>query len=302
MCLTFFFRTSKFTRVYFQRRKDETTSSFETFFLEEGVPKSIKIDGAGENISKELTKLFNEVNLKTYDFIDSEVRYTEPHKSYANTAETGYRIVKVLSQTIMNQVADSTLYWCWTSKLACDINCITAKRSLNWRTPYEIRTGNTPDISAFYKFKFLQPLKWYDKHKGYPESTDNFGRYLGIAWNTGDELTYYIEISKHKSSKPELSHAEPFKYISRGSAEPHYGANKRVEDNILNSDRFDQIRPNIDNDYELRSKNNKNNNSDIILNSESPESQDYINNNFSDFHSDDNNISINEKNTFFSHL
>ncbi len=79
MCLTFFFRTSKFTRVYFQRRKDETTSSFKTFFLEEGVPKFIKIDGAGENTSKELTALFTEINLKTYDFIDSDIRYTELH-------------------------------------------------------------------------------------------------------------------------------------------------------------------------------------------------------------------------------
>ena len=69
MCLTSSFRKSKYTRVYFQRRKDETTSSFETFFLEEGVPKSIKIDGIGENTSKELTKLFNEVNLKTYDLL-----------------------------------------------------------------------------------------------------------------------------------------------------------------------------------------------------------------------------------------
>ena len=43
MCITFFFRTSKFTRVTFQRRKDETISSFKTFFMEEGVPNSIKI-------------------------------------------------------------------------------------------------------------------------------------------------------------------------------------------------------------------------------------------------------------------
>ena len=32
MYLTFFFRTSKFTRVYFQRRKDETASSLKTFY------------------------------------------------------------------------------------------------------------------------------------------------------------------------------------------------------------------------------------------------------------------------------
>ena len=44
MCLTFFFRKSKYTRVYLQRRKDETVTSFKAFFLEEGVPNTIKID------------------------------------------------------------------------------------------------------------------------------------------------------------------------------------------------------------------------------------------------------------------
>ena len=80
-CITFFFRKSKYTRVYLQRRKDETTSNFKKFFLEEGVPNSIKVDGAGENTSNELIDLFSEVNLKTYDFIDSQVNFTEAHKS-----------------------------------------------------------------------------------------------------------------------------------------------------------------------------------------------------------------------------
>lgn len=52
MYLTSFFRTSKYQSTYFQRRKDETVSSFKTLFKGEGIPKTIKIDGAGENTCK----------------------------------------------------------------------------------------------------------------------------------------------------------------------------------------------------------------------------------------------------------
>ena len=69
MCLTFFFWTSKYTIVYFQKIKAwKCISSFITFFLKEGVPKSIEIDGAEGNNSKECIALFQDVNLITYDF------------------------------------------------------------------------------------------------------------------------------------------------------------------------------------------------------------------------------------------
>ena len=73
---------------------------------------------------------------------------------------------------------------------------------------------------------------------------------------------------------------------------------RRVEDNYANVDRFVRIKPNTNNSYELRSKNNKNNNSNIVVNSESPNSQDSNDNNFNDFRSKDDNISSDE--TFFS--
>ena len=50
----------------------------------------------------------------------------------------------------------------------------------------------------------------------------------------------------------------------------------------------------MDNNYDLRSKSDNSNNSNIIFNSLSPDSQDDIDNNFIDYHSDDNNISIDE--------
>lgn len=79
---------------------------------------------------KELIDLLYEVNLSTYD-LDSQINVTELYKSYANTAENGNRIVKVLFRIIINQVEDSTLYWCWASKFACDINYTTAKKSIS---------------------------------------------------------------------------------------------------------------------------------------------------------------------------
>ena len=72
-----------------------------------------------------------------------------------------------------------------------------------------------------------------------------FSRFLGIAWNTGDEQTNHIEISKHKSSNPGLYCCEPLKFMTRGSGEPCYEAYKRIDVDFDNSYHFDRIKPNI---------------------------------------------------------
>ena len=68
---------------------------------------------------------------------------------------------------------------------------------------------------------------------------------FGIDWKTGDELAYHLDISKHNSNKPELSHSEPFKFIRRGTTEPHYGAKKRIDDELNDTDCFDRMKLNI---------------------------------------------------------
>ena len=50
--------------------------------------------------------------------------------------------------------------------------------------------GDTADIFPF-RFTFWEPVKFLD-HLGFPESRWTMGRFLGIAWDTGDLFTFKI--------------------------------------------------------------------------------------------------------------
>lgn len=84
----------------------------------------------------------------------------------------------------------------WAQKWCCQVHNVLALKSKRWRTPMELSTGNTPDIS-FFRFHFWEPV-WYFDHSKAPESPWCKGRWLGIAQTSGDIMTYIIE----KEDKP----------------------------------------------------------------------------------------------------
>ena len=74
----------------------------------------------------------------------------------------------------------------------CDCHNHTALSSLNWRTPMETMTGDTPDISVF-RYSFWEQV-WYKEKSGVGAKQVNWvkGRFLGIAWSTGDTMCYRV--------------------------------------------------------------------------------------------------------------
>ena len=64
-----------------------------------------------------------------------------------------------------------------------------AQKSLKWQTPLESFCGETPDLSII-RFKFYEPV-WYREWSAKAGEILLFkGRFMGIAWNVGDALTY----------------------------------------------------------------------------------------------------------------
>ena len=76
-------------------------------------------------------------------------------------------------------------------KHLCDCHNHTALQSLKWRTPLEALDGETPDISVF-RFSFYEPV-WYLKGRAqFPDCKWVKGRFIGIAWNMGDQICFDI--------------------------------------------------------------------------------------------------------------
>ena len=61
---------------------------------------------------------------------------------------------------------------------------------MGWRTSSEVLNRDTANISPF-RFKFWQPIKFMNKGQ-FPGSQCTMGRFLGIAWDTGDLFTFKV--------------------------------------------------------------------------------------------------------------
>jgi hypothetical protein len=62
---------------------------------------------------------------------------------------------------------------------------------LHGRTPYEVLTGNTPDISEYLEFSWYQPI-WYYEPEVNPEQSKTLARWIGIAHRVGQAMCYWV--------------------------------------------------------------------------------------------------------------
>ena len=80
----------------------------------------------------------------------------------------------------------------WCQRWCVHVRNHLASRKLGWKTATEKLTGNTPDISMF-RFHFWEEIEYFNPASKQPEHGWLPGRFLGIAWDVGDHLTYFIE-------------------------------------------------------------------------------------------------------------
>ena len=82
------------------------------------------------------------------------------------------------------------VFWCYALILVVDCLNHIAKKPLGWKTSMEALNGDTADISPF-RFKFWQPVKFMVNAQ-FPDSKWMMGRFVGIAWDTGDLFTFRV--------------------------------------------------------------------------------------------------------------
>jgi hypothetical protein len=70
----------------------------------------------------------------------------------------------------------------------------TANAKPNYRTPLEVRDGETPDISGLLEYEFWEKVYFQNPTHEFPEigGNERLGRWLGRAQDYGDKMCYYI--------------------------------------------------------------------------------------------------------------
>lgn len=188
-CAQIFMDGHGFIRVYPLKKKAKAHHALVQFIQDIGIPKSLLTDNAPEETRGEWGQVVRKYNIR--------LRTTEPALPWQNRAEAEIREVKKLANQAMRSTFAPLDLWCDALEWAARVRSFTAHDLpfLETCTPEERITSRMPDISEYIHFDWLQWV-WHREPTQFLEQTLCLGRWLGVAHNVGQAMTYWILTEK----------------------------------------------------------------------------------------------------------
>ena len=196
-----------FTVVYGMKRETQMPETLQDFIRQWGAMQGLKSDNAKAQLSEKVLDILRMYNIKDMQ--------SEAYQQNQNFAENRIGYVKATVNILLDRTGSPANLWylCMQYVVYC-LNRL-AHEPLKDRTPMEVAFGETPDISALLVFMWYQPV-YYMKHTAkFPESKEGTGRFVGIAENVGDTLTFKVLLPNGE-------------VISRSSVRPADGKDQNV--------------------------------------------------------------------------
>jgi len=188
-CAQLFTDGHGFSRVYPMKSKGDAHHALMQFIHEVGIPKDLLTDGALEEMRGEWGRIVKQYHIHQ--------RTTEPKSPWQNRAESEIREIKKLTRRALRGSNTPSIFWCYALEWASRVRSLTALDIpfLKTRTPEEHITCHTPDISE-YAYHGWFDWVWYKESTQFPEPDVCLGRWLGVASNVGQAMTYWILTEK----------------------------------------------------------------------------------------------------------
>jgi hypothetical protein len=160
------------------QKESEANNALVEFIQHVGIPSALHTDGSRVQTKGDWLKTVKRYHIKSTE--------TEPHSPWQNRAEAAIRELKRHTSRLMRSYNSLKRLWDYCCILVARIrNLIPNNYHLsNGRTPHEIVTGDTPDISEYSAFSWYQPV-WYLDTASYPEEKKKIGRWLGVSHRVG---------------------------------------------------------------------------------------------------------------------
>jgi hypothetical protein len=157
--------------------------------LEESIRKRGAMDCLVSDRAKAL--ISNKVKdiLRSYKIQDFQ---SEPHNQQQNFAENRIRTLKDWTNRTMDRVGAPEGTWLLCVQYVAELLNHLSNKNLDGLTPLAKLYGVTPDISAFLGFRFYEPVLFAAENQWPSASQERAGRWVGVAMNVGDALTYKI--------------------------------------------------------------------------------------------------------------
>jgi hypothetical protein len=165
--------------------KSQAGDALEEFLQDVGIPASMHVDAKEQSLAKWGT------TVKKFGICQTQM---EPYSPWQNRTELTIQEIKKGVRHFMQSRRVPNCLWDFCAVYVCELRCLTVHGhfSMHGRTPYEMTTSQTPDISEYSEFRFYEMLWYYDEMAVFPEDRRKLGRWLGVAHRIGQALCYYL--------------------------------------------------------------------------------------------------------------
>jgi hypothetical protein len=184
-CAQLFVTDFGYTKFTPMQAKSEAGFALKELIRDVGIPQELHTDGAKELTMGTWKKVCQEAGIKT--------SMTEKNSPWQNRTEVEIRELKRHVRCLMTRSQTPLPLWDFCCQYVVELqNRIACPLSqLHGRTPYEVLTGNTPDISEFLEFRWFQPI-WYYEPSVFPEQNRLMARWLGVAQRVGQAMCFWL--------------------------------------------------------------------------------------------------------------
>ena len=177
---------SKFCDVYGIKTDSQFINTLWDVIRQRGAMDTLISDRAQVEISKKIKDILRHLAIKDHQ--------SEPHYQHQNPSERQYKHVKANTVRVMNVTGAPGYTWLLCMQYVCFIMNRTAMKSLQWKTPYQVLTGSTPDISMIYRFRFYDKVYCRrDDTSSFPSKSNEILCYfVGFSESVGHKMTYKV--------------------------------------------------------------------------------------------------------------
>ena len=164
---------------------DELGYSLASFIHDYGAPEHLTFDGAQAQVGH------NTLFMKNIRRACIPYHVSQPRSPNENPAEQSILHIKKRLYRIMHKKKVPKRLWDFGVSWVCETSNVTANSSryANGRTPLEIVTGETPDITEYLDFSFYD---WIVFKSNAGLSQPELGRWLGVSHRVGPLMSYWI--------------------------------------------------------------------------------------------------------------
>ena len=129
---------------------DDVGNTLSNFIHEYGIPEQLTFDGAQNQVGP------NTLFMKKVRRAQIDYHISLPRRPNENPAEAGVREMKKRLYRIVTKKAVPKCLWDYGAQWVCETGNVTVSSSwyAHGRTPLEIITGETPDITEYIDFGF----------------------------------------------------------------------------------------------------------------------------------------------------